>query len=300
MKKLITIFTIALPLLVNAQTDPLYNQYLFNQGMINPAYSGINNSFNLTVISRAQWAGVSGAPVTNTLNAGSSLFRDKVGVGLTVLNDQLGVNSNSEVNVSVNYRLVFTHSKLSFGMQGGVVNYRYDYSKLNTEVVDQRITQAISNFSQPNLGMGIFYMRDKFYVGFSVPRMLNVTVQDGVSSSTRYRRHLYFSTGYVFERMKGIKLKPSILIRQVEGVPPTIDLNIQALFVQTLWAGFTTRNLNTIGLIAQLQIARKLRAGYLYEYPLNSLANTNFGTHELMIGLDLGLLDSQFTSRRYF
>ena len=67
MKKNVTLIILLFSVqLVKAQFDPLYNQYLFNQQMINPAYVGIYNRFSVGLISRAQWVGIEGAPVTNT------------------------------------------------------------------------------------------------------------------------------------------------------------------------------------------------------------------------------------------
>lgn len=290
-----------MPFTVMAQDDPLYNQYLFNQGMINPAYCGINKSFNVMAISRIQWAGIDGAPVTNTLHLSSSLRDDRLGAGITVLNDKLGVSSTTELSAAFNYRILFLNgSKLSFGMQGALVNFRYDYSKLNSEVVDQRLTQALSNFSQPNIGVGVFYKTEKFYLGLSIPRLLDVIVQDGISTSTRYRKHAYLSGGFVIDRFNSFKLKPSALVRYVEGALPTFDLNVQGLFFEVLWAGLTTRNLSTVGLISQLEVSEKFRVGYLFEYPLSALAATNFATHELMLSLDLSVFRHQVAYRRYF
>lgn len=268
--------------------------------MINPAYSGINNVFNATLISRAQWLGINGAPVTNSFHASSSFLKNKMGAGMMIVNDKLGVSSTTEFNVSLNYRLLFLNSKLSFGIQAGTVNFRYDYSKLNTEVVDQVITRARADFSKPNIGAGIFYKAEKFYVGVSVPRLLDVTVQDGVSSSTRYKRHVYLSAGYLVDFFNGLKFKPSVLVRAVENVPPTIDLNMQVLLLEVVWAGLTTRNFSTIGLVSQIEIGEAFRAGYLFELPIGSLQSNNIGSHELMVSIDLGILKSQVRNRRYF
>lgn len=283
-----------------AQNDPLYNQYLFNQAMVNPAYNGINNVFNATVLSRLQWAGIDGAPRTNILSLSSSFLNDRLGGGLLVVNDQLGVNTTSEVNFAINYRLKFLHSKLSFGMQGGLVRYRYDYLKLNTEMVDPAIVQMRENYSSPNLGAGIFYKARQYYVGISVPRFFDVAINDGVATSTRYRRHLYVSGGYVFERFQGMKFKPSFLLRAVNREVLSLDLNMQVLLLEVLWTGIVFRNLDSIGLNSQIEIAEKLRAGYLFELPLGRLGSNSFGTHEFMVSMDVDIFKNQVAFRRHF
>lgn len=286
---------------VLSQQDPLYNLYLFNQGMINPAYNGTYNAANATLISRAQWTGIDGAPVTNTLNASSSFLNEKLGAGLLIVNDRLGVNNNFEATASFAYHLKFQDSRLSFGMQGGVISYKYDYDELNLEVVDQTLTQEhMPNFTKPTVGAGVFYRGERYFAGLSVPRLLNVEVVDGVTTSTRYKRHLYLSGGFIISRFDQIKIKPSALLRIAANQPAVFDTNVSVLFLETLWAGVQLRNFQSLGFNAQLQVKHKFRFGYAYELPTNSLFGSARGTHELMLSIDMELSDTQFALRRYF
>ena len=87
----------AVNLIAYGQQDPLYSQYQFNQSIINPAYTGINDALNATAIARRQWTGIEGAPVTNTLSLSSSLLHNKLGAGILLLSDKYGVNKNTEI-----------------------------------------------------------------------------------------------------------------------------------------------------------------------------------------------------------
>ncbi len=284
-----------------SQQDPLYNLYLFNQAMINPAYNGTYNLTSVTAITRAQWTGIEGAPVTNMINASTSFRNERLGAGMLVVNDKLGVNSNFEAQAAFSYKLKFTHSQLAFGLQGGVVNYKYNYDALHLETTDPVLTQNhMPNFTKPTIGAGVFFRDEKYYVGLSMTRMLNVDVADGVVTSTRYKQHIYLSGGYVISKFESVKIKPSALIRMVAGGPTTVDANVSVLFLETLWAGVSVRNFQAFGLNAQFTIKNKFRFGYAYELPTNSLYGTAKGTHELMVSLDLELGDGQFALRRYF
>ncbi|MEJ0033420.1 MAG: PorP/SprF family type IX secretion system membrane protein [Bacteroidota bacterium] len=166
-------FTLALSLILTAtisafsQQDPLYNLYLFNQAMINPAYNGTYNLTSVTAISRSQWTGIEGAPVTNMLNANTSFRNERLGAGMLVVDDRLGVNNNLEAQAAFSYKLKFKYSQLSFGLQGGIVNYKYNYDQLHLETVDQTLTQDhMPNFTKPTIGAGVFYRSEKYYVGF--------------------------------------------------------------------------------------------------------------------------------------
>ena len=191
-----------------AQLDPLYNQYLFNQSMINPAYTGVNDVFNATVISRAQWTGIDGAPVTNMLNLSSSLVANNMGAGILVINDKFGVSNNTEVQLSYSYRIEWINNILSMGLQGGFVNYGFRFDKLDLEEFDPALVNVGEQFTKSNFGFGMYYRANNYYVGLSVPRILNVDEPNGAPNTTRYKRHYYLSAGIILDQIVSVKFKP--------------------------------------------------------------------------------------------
>ena len=284
-----------------AQLDPLYNQYLFNQSMINPAYTGINDVFNATAIARGQWLGIEGAPITNTLNVSSSFLNNKVGAGLLVVSDSYGVNTNTEVQLLYSYRIELIGGKsISFGLQTGYINYHYDFEKLDTQTPDIALQNANDNVSKTNFGTGIYFKSSKYYLGISVPRILNAEVKDGDSTSTRYRRHYYLSAGFLFDQFMALKFKPSVLIKVVDGQPASVDLNASFLLLEALWVGATLRNFNSAGINGQFEVSNRIRLGYAFEIPLNAISNNAFGSHELMVSFDLEIFNGHALGRRYF
>jgi len=298
---LILLFFAISSMQVKAQLDPLYNQYLFNQSMINPAYTGINNVLNATAIARGQWIGIEGAPVTNTLNVSSSFLKNKVGAGLLIVSDKYGASNNIEIQAMYSYRIEMLNGKsLSFGLQTGYINYKYDLNKLNQEQVDQALVSTNDNVSKTNFGTGIYYRADNYYLGVSIPRMLNADVEDGDANSTRYQRHFYISGGYLFDQLIAVKFKPSVLLKVVDGQPASVDINASFLLKETLWVGTTIRNFNAVGLNGQFEVSDQLRLGYSFELPLNSISANAFGTHELMVSFDLEVFSGHAIGRRYF
>ena len=73
-----------------SQQLPQFTQYMYNTVSINPAYAGSRDGFSITALNRNQWVGVDGAPVTQTLSINSPLRNDKIGLGLSVINDKIG------------------------------------------------------------------------------------------------------------------------------------------------------------------------------------------------------------------
>src|SRR5687767_3864724 len=123
MKRVKVIFimlSLLLPRLsVLAQQDALYNEYMFNHFVINPAYSGVKDALSVTAFHRSQWVGFSGAPQTESLSAYSPFGRSgKAGAGLQVLNDRIGSFNTTGAFGSCSYKIRVGGGKLSFGLRG--------------------------------------------------------------------------------------------------------------------------------------------------------------------------------------
>ena len=74
----------------NAQQEPLYTQYMFNTISVNPGYTGTRNALNMVFLSRLQWVGLEGAPRTNTFSMHTPILNQKMGVGFSVVDDNIG------------------------------------------------------------------------------------------------------------------------------------------------------------------------------------------------------------------
>jgi len=305
MKKIYRIFLVIIacfPLGLSAQLDPLYNQYFFNQAMINPAYTGVNDIFNATAISRTQWLGIDGAPTTNTLNVTSSAFKNKVGLGANLIYDTYGINNNTEFNLAYSYKISTPLGHVfSMGLQAGIVNYNYNYDRLTLQYVDDvALTNPQQNVTKENFGVGFWYMSKDYYIGLSVPRMFDIKVNDGGIESTRYRRHYYLSAGYVFDQLFSIKFKPSMMLMYIDKDNYALDLNASVLLNEIIWLGASLRNFGTAGLNTQMKVGENLKLGYAFELPLTNTALIGFGTHSLMVSLDFALFGRQGLGRRFF
>jgi type IX secretion system PorP/SprF family membrane protein len=272
-----------------AQQDPLYSQYMLNPFIINPAYAGYTTDLNASVMYRKQWAGFEGSPVTMNANAHIALDKNRMGAGLIVLQDQIGSDKNTEVNVAYSYHLsLSTSMKLSFGLQGGVINYHSDYSDLNITAGDSKF----SNLSEwkPNLGAGLLLHNEKFIAGLSVPKMLKSSTTVESLSTGLYNQHLYVYGAYLAQLSYRIKLKPWILMRAVAGAPLAVDYALSVKIDDSYTIGLFTRNLNTYGFLMQLNLGDSFRMGYVFELPTEKSVGTRYPTHELTLGIRMGVL----------
>ncbi|HMQ00507.1 MAG TPA: type IX secretion system membrane protein PorP/SprF [Cyclobacteriaceae bacterium] len=292
MKKIFTLISILYGTIssVVAQQDPIYAQYLNNPLLINPAYAGSNNNFNGMVIHRTQWAGFEGNPTTLNFNSHMSVLDNKVGVGLMLIQDKLGNNSNTEIQTMYSYKIELGEPVFIFGLQAGLLNFRTDPDKLNLQDPNDPVFINVENKTKPNIGTGFILKSERYFIGLSIPRLLNTSIEEAGQSIDIYRRHFYLNAAYVVFVNERIRFKPSVLLRGTSGSPLSIDYNASFSIDEKYTAGLFTRNFNTVGLLTQMNFAENYRIAYVFELPTGNSVGARFTTHEISFGLKMALL----------
>lgn len=293
MRSLCTLFCLAFAATAFAQQDPIYAQYLMNPLIINPSYAGINNNMQANVGYRIQWMGLDASPKTFNLNGAVSIVDNKAGAGVTLLQDRIGATTITEFNGAFAYKLRLQNEMVfSFGMQGGVLGFRTDNSDLNIrDDGDDAFPEGTTRTSTINVGTGVTLMSNKFIIGLSVPRMLPSKINSGGQQFELYNQHFYLFGSYAHIINERLRFKPSVLLRGVKGAPLSADvaLNLNINMVHT--AGVFVRNMNAFGVLLQTMLAEKLRLGYVFELPTKKSVGPSFTTHEITLGLRMGIFN---------
>ncbi|NQU51592.1 MAG: type IX secretion system membrane protein PorP/SprF [Bacteroidetes bacterium] len=299
---------VAASLTSNAQQDPMYTQYMFNTQTINPAYAGTWESLGFTVLARQQWAGFDGAPQTYTFSMQAPLKNEKVALGLNMISDKVGFEKRFYLFGDYSYLVqVSEKSNLRLGLKGGITNYSNDLEKytLPTSGIDPSFQGSIKKI-MPNFGVGAFVYNKRYYVGLSIPKIINNKFEDDLEnfSVESEIRHYYFMAGLVFDLGENIKFKPTMLTKATftsyTGSPVQLDLSANFLFKEKFWLGAMYRSGDSFGLIAQWIFDKKLRIGYAYDFTTSNLQNYNTGSHEIMVSYELKFLKERVASPRYF
>ncbi|WP_330443774.1 PorP/SprF family type IX secretion system membrane protein, partial [Flavobacterium sp. C4GT6] len=104
---------------VSAQQDPHYTQYMYNMNVINPAYAGSKENLSFGLLYRKQWVDIEDAPTTATFS-GSSPVGKNVGLGLSVINDEIGPVKETNVYADFSYTLnLGGEHRLALGIKAG-------------------------------------------------------------------------------------------------------------------------------------------------------------------------------------
>ncbi len=283
MKYLFGITLLLFAVTLRAQQDPLYSQYLTTPLLINPGYTGFTNDLNGSVSYRKQWVGFNGGPVTMNASGYVSLADNRMGVGVILLKDEIGSDVTNEVQLTYGYHAALNDNlKLSFGLQGGMINYQTDYSNLTINPDDPKFA-PLSEW-RPTFGAGVLLSRENMLLSFAMPKMLKGSTDADSLATGLYNQNFYALGAYVFDVSYRIKLKPYVLLRGVSGAPLSFDYGVSLIGDNSYTLGMFTRNFNTMGFLGQINLGEHFRLGYVFELPFGNSVGTNFTTHEVMIG----------------
>ncbi len=286
-----------------AQQLPQFTQYMYNTISINPAYAGSREALSIIGLHRSQWVGFDGGPITQTLSIHTPLRNDRIGLGLSFIEDDLGPLNFSFVYGDFSYSIpTGQNGKLAFGVKAGFTQFSLDADFRAAEIDDPEIGNTPDQWNF-NVGAGLFWHTNKWYLGLSVPRILNTDYNESQEFQALERLGYYFTGGYVFDLSSSFKFKPAFLVKATNGAPVSYDLTANFLYNEKFWFGGTYRfNYETaaIGGILDFQVSRQLRVGYAYEKPISEIRRYTSGTHEVLLIYEFKFLSSKLKSPRYF
>lgn len=313
--KSIGIITISIFLLVStrsyAQFDAMFTQYMFNETFINPAYAGSKEAMSATLLHRQQWVNFPGRPVTTSFSLHGPIQNNKMGLGLSVLNDRIGVLNRNLIYGSYAYRIKTSEKgTLALGLMGGIDNQVNKFSDLKVNddgSVDPQLGQNSASILAPNFGTGLYYNTKTFYAGLSIPRMVDNQIKfssGGASVKTtkvNFSRFTYYLTvGNLFKLNDDLKLRANGMIKIVQNAPVQFDLGANLLIKQMFWTGLSYRSGSAASLILGVQANKQFLVSYSFDYGLNKIQKYSQGSHEIVLNYLFSFKGKKVVNPRYF
>jgi type IX secretion system PorP/SprF family membrane protein len=309
----------------SAQQVPQYSQYLRNQYMVNPGAAGVYDFFDVTVGGRMQWLGFEDAPKTTYLYASAPLSKQiktrynpalrvsrgpirnptvktgklKHALGGQVVADQYGAFRH--LKFAGTYALhipVAKNYNLSLGTSIGISNRSFLSDKANvlSNIMGSGTDQTYEGYTENSGGqntldidLGLYFYSNNLFIGVAASQLTRDLVRFG-NKLTNFDPglHLQITAGYKFPISENMTLMPAILVKQITPAPLSIDGSIQVEYKEWLWAGVSYRNQDAVVAMAGLNISRKFKFGYSYDFNISRLNNYSSGGHEIVLGLMLG------------
>jgi type IX secretion system PorP/SprF family membrane protein len=314
----IRIITTALALIAfaqagKAQYDAMFTQYMFNEMFINPAYAGSREAMSATLLHRQQWVNFPGRPVTTSFAVHGPLMDDKMGVGLSILNEKIGALTRNLIYGSYAYRVkIHEGGTLAMGLMGGIDNQVNKFASIKVTddagaVQDPQFSQNSPNILAPNFGAGLYYNTKTFYAGLSIPRFVDNHLKLSSGGATIKTTKLdaskftyYLTLGNVFTINDDLKIKGNAMVKAVQNAPVQLDLGANAFINEMIWAGLGYRSNSSMSIMLGVQANKQLLINYSYDYGLNKIQKYSQGSHEIVLNYLFSYKGRKIITPRYF
>jgi type IX secretion system PorP/SprF family membrane protein len=289
MKKIVkTILLILIPAVVSGQVTPVTSQYSLNPLTINPAFAGSRGALNIAALYRRQWIGVPGAPETMTLAIDAPFLDSKLGLGIIVINDKIGVTKETQFSSEYAYKIKMGKGNLSLGLGAGLITTNTAWSDLvvvdpgdDHYLIDSRV------FVVPDFSFGVYYFSQNYFAGISVPKLLSYKFDfDKNKYAMNFDPGQYyylFYTGCVFNLSPKLRFSPSTLLTLSPRGKLLYDINAHFIIYDRFWLGASYRDNRSIAGLLQVAINNQLKVAYTYDFDFGSLGRYSNGSHEVMI-----------------
>jgi type IX secretion system PorP/SprF family membrane protein len=301
--KLFSIVMMFTAIVSYAQQDAQYTQYMYNTINVNPAYAGSRGALSFFALHRTQWVGLDGAPITNTVSVNTPFNNSKLGLGVSIVNDEIGPSTTNSISTDISYTIPVSESyKLSFGIKGTANLFSVDINKLNPiDPNDPKIQNDIKNDFSPNIGAGLYLHSQKAYLGFSIPNFIETDAyNDNEVAIYKERINYYLIGGYVFDLSPSIKFKPTFMTKLVEGSPLQVDVSGNFMFNEMFSVGLAYRWSAALSAMVGFQVSDGFYIGYAYDFETTELDNYNSGSHEIFLRYEIFKKNNKILTPRFF
>jgi type IX secretion system PorP/SprF family membrane protein len=314
-------FLLLLSIQVFAQQKPQYTQYIFNQYLLNPALSGIENYIDFKGGYRKQWAGIADAPQTTFVSANWALGNQQLwsnaltsfpeqtgnpmdrnymqnymsspshhGMGVTAVLDKTGPLKRIDANITYAYHIQLSNNfNLSAGVAAGVSSISLDVNALTFDTqYDPALSRALVNQIKPDLSLGLWLYGARVFAGISAQQILQQKLS--FSADNRYSQgkevpHFFVTAGYKFFVDTEIAVIPSVMVKYVQPAPTSIDLNIKVAFKDKIWLGGSYRKNDSFSALAGFNVGKMVNLTYAYDFTTSELNQVSNGSHEIVLGI---------------
>ncbi len=246
-----------------------------------------------------------------------------------MVHDKIGPTSTFDLSTAYAYRFPMGDDMvLSAGLQASVANWHGDWFDILLEDGVDEVFQNNQSRWLPNFGVGLFLYNDRFYAGFSSPRLIEHDLRRAASGDYAFYaktyRHYYTTIGMTLpiDEDERILLKPALLLKstgwfssfrrdatfQNVGSPTELDLDCSVFFNQTLRVGASWRtalemkrsSASSANIWVAYYMLNGIRFGTAFDLTLSRLRQAGTNSVELMVGYEFDVKVKKVSSPRYF
>jgi type IX secretion system PorP/SprF family membrane protein len=216
------------------------------------------------------------------------LVSSKLGLGMIITNDKIGVTRQTQFSSTYAYRIELKEGILSFGLGAGVLTTNTAWSDLN--VLDPGDESYLTNtrvYAVPVFSFGVYYSHKRYFAALSIPKLTGYRFDYNRNKYTMYfdpgQNYYLIYTGYAFKLSQRLNFFPSTLVTYNRGENLLYDINAHFILFDRITFGASYRNNRSVGGLFQIGLTNQLRVAYTYDYDLGKLSMYSNGSHEVML-----------------
>lgn len=283
-----------------SQTRKNISQFSHFQSYFNPGLTGYEGS-TVRGFVRNQWSGFEGAPKTYFFSteidfgeiAGEMdpALMGKNAISVNLLHDTYGAFRDNELMISYASRVRLTENhNLRLGVGVNYQTVRLDGNAMTTEEQnDPTLGQYYGAFSDMQFldaNIGIALTHRQYYFSYAVHRINGGGASRGDNFMEGYPAEQFIQAGFREAITPNLSIITNAFFRSRKDLPNVVELNIKALLMDKVWVGAGHR----IDYASNLQagfLTKRMRVGYLYEFPMGRSYLLPGSTHEFTVALNL-------------
>lgn len=271
-----------------AQYDPSFSHYWAMETAFNPAAAGKQSLLNVAAAYNMTLAGFEHNPRTMFISGDMPFYalRNYHGVGLQILNDDIGLFSHKRVAAQYAYRLKLFGGWLGIGVQGALLSESFDGSELDTEQDNDRaFSTSKVDGTGIDLGAGVYYTHGQWYVGASAQHLNAPRVELGETNEINLSQTYYLTGGYNIRLRNPFLTIHTSALGRTDGVAWRADLTGRLKYTndqKVMYAGLSYSPGNSVTVLIGGNF-HGITLGYSYE-AYTSAINIGNGSHELFVG----------------
>ncbi len=279
---------------MNAQNEAIFNHYILNPILVNPAVAGFEDFHKVHANARIQWVGFDqGAPETFAVTYNGPVGKT-FGLGAMVFTENIASLNRTRIQLDYAFRYPLEKVKLAFGFSTEWTQERLSVDNALVDPTELLIQDGIEGINRFDATLGGYALiKDKTFVGLTFPNLISSRIGDIDQGSTESTLFNYYTimAGHRFG-IEGtdFELEPSMFIKQLRNVPLQLDFNVKAHFLQEkITTGLTYRSGTggAIGLLLGTKI-NALRVYYSYDVSFQRFQRYNTGSHEATVSFEFG------------
>lgn len=274
----------------NAQEPGYFNHQHLQPVLINPGATGFSGAHEIMAGYKHKWSDFPDAPRTFTALYHGSFADDKVGLGVQLLSDRIGVAQLFHGQLNYSYRFKFDNAVIGVGLSTGIQNFKVTDVQ-NDPLIDQTdvlLNEAIDGYLLFDGSAGIYGEIDqKLIFGVSFPNVVKQRIAE-ISGEVNLPHSFPYAIllGYRYNvKNYNFSVEPSITIKDLRYSPFLVDLNLKFSFLEEQLVGglgYTLGDNSRASLLLGTRLDN-LKFFYSYDVNLGDFQQFNNGSHELML-----------------